>query len=405
MKTQPVQFENPDGATLAGAMELPQGPVRAYALFAHCFTCTKNIKAAVNICRALAAEGIGVLRFDFTGLGDSEGAFSDTNFTSNIADLIAAARFLEREYAAPQILIGHSLGGTAMLFAAHDIPSSVAVATIASPADPAHITGLFEDARDTIERAGKARVSLAGRPFEIRRQFLEDLRRHDWKSRLRDLRRALILFHSPLDTIVGIDNAAEIFLHARHPKSFVSLDKADHLLTRENDSRYVGRVLAAWAGRYLPEPDAREADVPDDAEGVGVHIGRDRYRTVIRARGHTLLADEPQDVGGANAGPTPYDYLSAALGTCTAITLRMYADNKQWPLDAATIRLTHSKIHAADCADCETRAGRVDRIERVITLQGDLDAEQKQKLLEIADKCPIHRTLESEVKVRTRLAE
>lgn len=405
-----VSFPSAAGHALAARLDLPSGVrwsrPRAYALFAHCFTCSKDSKAATFISEALCAAGIGVLRFDFTGLGGSEGEFASTTFSSNVADLVAAAAWLRREHAAPAILVGHSLGGAAVLAAAGQIPEAVAVATINAPADPAHLATLFSGQRAAIDAHGEAEVELAGRTFRIRREFLEDVAAQKLSAALARLRRALIVFHAPRDATVGIDNASQIFLAAKHPKSFVSLDDADHLLTRKGDAQYVGAVLAAWASRYLPQP-AREApavDAPRETVLVSeTHAGK--FEQEIAIGPHRLTADEPTSAGGEDAGPSPYDLLSAALGACTAMTIRMYADAKRLPLEHVGVSLRHEKIHASDCSECETKEGRIDRIERVIDLSGPLDDAMRAKLLEIANKCPVHRTLRSEVWIPTRLVE
>jgi putative redox protein len=350
--------------------------------------------------------GIAVLRFDFTGLGGSEGEFANTTFSSNVADLVAAAAWLRRERQAPAILVGHGLGGAAVLAAAASVPEAVAVATINAPADPAHITHLFASSRAEIDSRGEAEVELSGRKFRIRREFLEDVAERKLTAAIAALSRALIVFHSPRDTTVGIDNASAIFLAAKHPKSFVSLDDADHVLTRAADGRYVGAVLAAWASRYLPRrpEDARSPDGPRDVVFVSeTRVGK--FQQEIAIGPHRLLADEPTSAGGPDSGPSPYDVLTAALGACTAITVRLYADRKGLPLERVRVNLRHDKIHANDCSECETREGRIDRIERVIDLEGPLDDAARAKLLEIADKCPVHRTLHSEVFIPTRLAD
>lgn len=404
MSVQAVAFPNKAGQMLAGRLELPAyGTPRAWALYAHCFTCGKDVRAAVDICRALCTRGIAVLRFDFTGLGQSAGEFADTTLSSNISDLVQAAEFLEQNYQAPKILVGHSLGGIAVLEAAHRIPSCIAVATVAAPANPEHVANLLGAARQVIEQQGEADVLLAGRKLHFKKAFLDDLKNQHWQENIRQLRKPLLIFHSPTDAIVDIGNAGLIFAAALHPKSFVSLSGADHLLSRREDSEYVGLLLAAWASKYLGELGLQPAVSPAAEGEVVASIQRDRYRTELYAGAHALVADEPRDVGGTDSGPSPYGYLCAALGACTAITLRMYADRKQWPLEGVRVRLTHDKIHASDCAECETKQGKIDRFTRSIELQGALSAEQHQRLLEIADKCPVHRTLESEVRIETSL--
>lgn len=404
MSVQAVAFPNMAGQMLAGRLELPAyGAPRAWALYAHCFTCGKDVRAAVDICRALCTRGIAVLRFDFTGLGQSAGEFADTTLSSNISDLVQAAKFLEQNYQAPKILVGHSLGGTAVLEAAHRIPSCIAVATVAAPANPEHVANLLGAARQVIEQHGEADVLLAGRKLHFKKAFLDDLKNQHWQENIRKLRKPLLIFHSPTDALVNISNAGLIFAAALHPKSFVSLSGADHLLSRREDSEYVGLLLAAWASKYLGELGLPPAVSPAAEGEVVASIQRDRYHTELYAGAHALVADEPRDMGGMDSGPSPYGYLCAALGACTAITLRMYADRKQWPLDGVRVRLTHDKIHASDCAECETKQGKIDRFTRSIELQGALSAEQRQRLLEIADKCPVHRTLESEVHIETSL--
>ncbi|HEY1990876.1 MAG TPA: bifunctional alpha/beta hydrolase/OsmC family protein [Gammaproteobacteria bacterium] len=403
----PVQFPNADRALLSGRLDMPaNGKPRAYALYAHCFTCGKDVRAAVNICRALAREGIATLRFDFTGLGESQGDFADTTFTSNVADLQAAAAFLAANYEAPKILIGHSLGGTAVLEAAHAIPSSVAVATIGAPADPEHVAMLLGPARGAIEEQGEAEVTLVGRKFRFKKAFLDDLKLRPWADNLKGLRKALLVFHSPADKTVDISNATRIFGAALHPKSFVSLNEADHLLTRETDSEYVGLILGAWASKYLGELGMQPLSSPANGGETVVHMNEDHYRCDIYVGPHHLTGDEPRDSGGTDAGPDPYGLLTAALGACTAITLRMYADRKQLPMKGLQVRLTHDKVYAQDASDCaEGKQVKMDRFTRELELDGDLSDEQRRRLLEIANKCPVHNTLEHKSEIETRLKD
>jgi uncharacterized OsmC-like protein/fermentation-respiration switch protein FrsA (DUF1100 family) len=402
MPAERFDFSNAEGLRLAGLLDSPAGEARAFALFAHCFTCGKDVHAAKRIAGGLNALGIAVLRFDFTGLGSSEGEFANTTFSSNVADLIAAADQLRRVKRAPAILIGHSLGGAAVLAAAAAVPEARAVVTIAAPSDPGHVTDLFKDRLNEIKADGEVEVTLSGRPFRIRRAFLDDVAEQELSGRIAALRKALLILHSPTDEIVSIDNASRIFLAARHPKSFVSLTGADHLLTRRSDAAYVANVIAAWAERYLDVARQERAAEPGDAGLVTVReTGQGRLQQEITTGAHRFLADEPVAAGGADSGPNPYDLLLAALGACTAMTLRLYAERKALPLDRVTIKLRHAKIHAADCAACETKEGKIDHIERGIVLEGALDADTRARLLEIADKCPVHRTLTSEVDIAT----
>lgn len=397
------EFKGKDGQTLRGRLERPQGAPRAVALFAHCFTCGKDIFAARRISRRLAAQGIAVLRFDFTGLGHSDGEFANSGFSGNVEDLQAAAEALSAQGLAPGLLVGHSLGGAAVIAAAGALPSVKAVAVIGAPADPAHVTHHFSHAAEEIEAEGTADVSLAGRDFTISRKFLRDLHDTTLTDHLRHLHRALLILHAPLDAVVGIDNASSLFIAARHPKSFVTLDGADHLLSRAQDADYAADTIAVWAARYLelaePEPAPKAPEgitrvAEADPQGFlqDVHMGR-----------HHLKADEPQSFGGTDLGPSPYQYLAAGLGACTAMTIRMYARRKGWDLAHVSVDVLHEKQHASDCEICE-KGEKIDVFERIITLTGALDAAQRDKLLAIADKCPVHRTLEAEAVIRTRLA-
>jgi putative redox protein len=407
-----VTFPGSHGAELAARLDLPAGPARAYALFAHCFTCSKDIAAASRIANALTDVGFAVLRFDFTGLGMSGGEFANTNFTSNTEDLVAAADWLRAEHRAPQLLIGHSLGGSAVLAVCASIPEVRAVATIGAPASPEHVTGVFESSLDEISATGMAEVQLAGRPFTIRQQFVDDLRNHVVIDRVATMKRALLVLHSPVDNTVSVEHAAEIFGAARHPKSFVSLDGADHLLTGRGDAAFAAAMIGSFADRYIVD-ESRALEAPQASAPVVVsETSQGPFLNHVVVGRHRLLADEPESVGGFDAGPSPYDFLGAALGACTSMTLRMYADRKSVPLDRVTVAVSHGKVHANDCVECAEngalagRSGMIDRFERVITVDGaDLTDEQRAKLLEIADKCPVHRTLESASAIVTRLAD
>ena len=396
-----VEFEGALGVKLSARLHRAMGTPVACALFAHCFTCSKESKAASVISSALAQHGITTLRFDFTGLGQSEGEFADTTFSSNVGDIVAAADFLRERHGAPALLIGHSLGGAAVLAAADRVPDAVGVATIGAPFDPEHVLHLLGDGAQTIGTRGEAEVRIGGRPFRIKKQFLDDLGAQPTEQRIKKLRKALVIFHSPQDNIVDIDNARLIYQQARHPKSFVSLDGADHLLRRRADSEYVASVLAAWAGRYLPKEENQMAGTHGE---VTVEGGREGYYQQVRAGKHVLSADEPVDVGGTDLGPNPYDFLLAALGTCTSMTMKMYANRKEWPLENVRVTLSHSRIHAKDCEDCASETGFVDIIERTIAMDGPLDDEQRARLMQIADKCPVHKTLTTETKIRSTMA-
>jgi putative redox protein len=407
MPTERFQFTSSEGHQLAASLDLPEREPLAYALFAHCFTCGKDVLAAKRIAVALAAKGIAVLRFDFTGLGSSEGEFANSTFSSNVADLVRAADHLRKVRKAPAILIGHSLGGAAILAAAGQIPDAKAVVAIAAPSDPAHVTGLFKDRIEDIRKHGKVEVSLAGRPFHIKREFLDDIAEHGLIAHVANLHKALLIMHSPTDDTVGIDNATRLFVAAKHPKSFVSLAGADHLLTGKSDAAYVAGVIAGWAERYLDpvvsEPAADLGEAPRNV--VVLETRQSKFQQTIAVGPHRMLADEPLAAGGEDTGPGPYDFVLAGLGACTSMTMRLYADRKSLPLERVTVTLKHSKIYAQDCAECETKSGMLDQIDRLIAMEGPLDAEQRKKLMEIADKCPVHRTLTSEIHIVTHAAD
>ncbi|WOH48978.1 bifunctional alpha/beta hydrolase/OsmC family protein [Bradyrhizobium sp. sBnM-33] len=407
MPNERFQFTGEGGHQLAAALDMPDGAVQAYALFAHCFTCGKDVLAAKRIATALTAKGIAVLRFDFTGLGSSEGEFANSTFSSNVADLVHAADHLRETRTAPAILIGHSLGGAAILAAAGQIPEAKAVVTIAAPSDPVHVTHLFKDRLDDIRMHGTVEVQLAGRPFHIKREFLDDIAEHSLAAQIAKLHKALLIMHSPTDDTVGIDSATRIFAAAKHPKSFVSLSGSDHLLSGKRDGAYVADVIAAWAERYIEPVAAQPVSAASTApRNVVVRETRNsKFQQTVTTGPHQMVADEPIAVGGQDSGPGPYDFLLAGLGACTSMTMRMYADRKSLPLDRVTVTLKHSKIHAKDCAECETREGLLDQIDRVISIEGALDADQRARLMEIADKCPVHRTLTSEIRIVTKAAE
>jgi uncharacterized OsmC-like protein/esterase/lipase len=401
MRSSRFNFPNAKGEQLAATLDLPLGKPSAFALFAHCFTCGKDILAAKRIAERLAMHGIGVLRFDFTGLGGSEGEFANTHFSSNVDDLVAAADHLRKMNGAPAILIGHSLGGCAVLAAAHRIPDARCVVTIGAPYDPSHVAGLFKDQIETIKREGEVEVKLAGRPFRIKREFIEDVSGKKLDECLATLRKALLVFHSPTDDTVGIDNASHIFGAAKHPKSFVSLAGADHLLSQKSDAIYVANVIAAWSDRYIDQPEIMTESEVETGTVLVRETHGGKFQQEILTGQHRFLADEPAKLGGLDSGPGPYDLLLAGLGACTSMTIRLYADFKKIPLENVSVRLNHDKIHVKDCETCDTKVNMVDHIERAITLEGVLDAEQRKRLMEIADKCPVHKTLGSKVDIHT----
>jgi len=400
MRTKKISFKNSQGDTLSAKLEMPLGqkPV-AFALFAHCFTCSKDLQAVTNIGNALASRGFAVLKFDFTGLGESEGEFAETNFSSNISDLISASKFLEKEYEAPELIIGHSLGGAAVLRAAAEISSLKGVVTIAAPADPTHVKHLLEDKEEDIRITGQAKVNIGGRSFTIKKQFLEDLEENSIENVLPGLKKALLILHSPQDEIVEIKNAAKIYSLAKHPKSFISLDGANHLLAGRRDSIYVGDVISSWASRYLEIDEERTLNT---SEQVAVRTGT-KYTSEIKAGKHRLIADEPENVGGDDMGPGPYEFLLASLGACKGMTLRMYADRKNWDLKETTVHLSHQKKHTEDCENCDEKDSKIDVIDVMIEVEGDLEDQQRARLIEISEKCPVHRTLTGDIKIESKL--
>ncbi|MFY0600403.1 MAG: OsmC family protein [Cyclobacteriaceae bacterium] len=400
MKSEKVYFQNAEGNRLSGIIDFPLvGRPKAFAIFAHCFTCSKNLKAVDNISQGLTDHDIAVLRFDFTGLGQSKGDFSDSNFSSNITDLKSAYDFLEQNYQAPQIMIGHSLGGAAVLHASGDLEAVKSVVTIGAPSNPVHVKHLFDSGQEEISQKGSALVNIGGRSFTIKDQLIQDLEKNDTTEVISKMGKALLIIHSPQDTIVGIENATEIFLAAKHPRSFISLDGADHLMSKSADSRYVGNLIGPWASRYIEE-NAGEEMAPEGE--VWTRISDKGFLTEITAGKHHLIADEPEGSGGTDFGPSPYGYLLSALGTCTAMTLRMYADFKKIDLQGVEVKLTHDKVHIQDGDQIEASKGKIDQIKRIIKLTGDLSEEQRVRLVEIADRCPVHKTLEGKPQILTQ---
>jgi uncharacterized OsmC-like protein/esterase/lipase len=404
IKTEKITFPGSQGHLLSARLDSPDGEIKGYALFVHCFTCSSNILAASHISAALNEKGIAVFRFDFTGLGSSEGEFSNTNFSSNIEDIKAAIDFLRSQNKTPQILIGHSLGGSAVLRAAEMVPDLKALVTINAPSDPSHLRHLLKSSLEEIKSQGYANVTLAGRTFQIQKHFIDDLEKHKSLDYLKNVTAALLIFHSPQDKVVDIENAKLIFTAARHPKNFISLNGADHLLTRIDDADYVADIISSWVNRYLLEENSPLPAKEDDTQGVTVtETGTGKFTQVVQAAGHTFYADEPVDVGGDNKGPGPYDLLLAGLGACTSMTIRMYADYKKIPLKKVKVTLTHEKVYNEDLINCVEENARLDLINRDITVTGDLTPEQRDGLFRIAEKCPVHKTLSQPSVIKTSL--
>lgn len=402
MPTERITFAGHDGNQLAARLDLPDGPVLATALFAHCFTCSKDIPAARRIAARLAAMGIAVLRFDFTGLGHSGGEFANTTFTSNVEDLVAAAHYLAGRNMAPALLIGHSLGGAAVLRARAGIPSVKAVVTLGAPADPGHVSHHFEAALSQIEQEGSAEVMLGGRPFRIGKAFVDDISETALTPAIANLKAALLILHAPRDETVSIDNASTIFLAAKHPKSFVTLDDADHLITRASDAEYAADVIAAWVKRYVTLcPPAPPPGAPEGVVRVTEVDPSGFLQDIQSGPRHHAVADEPESYGGTDQGMSPYGFVSSGLGACTSMTIRMYARRKRWPLTGISVDVCHNKVHGQDAGLAGD--GKIDVFRRKIRLEGPLDQEQRTRLLEIADKCPVHRTLEGSAQITTEL--
>ncbi|MEP1034350.1 bifunctional alpha/beta hydrolase/OsmC family protein [Ekhidna sp.] len=398
MRFKKVSFKNSNGQELSGRLDFPLiGKPKAFVLFAHCFTCSKNLKSVEHISQAFTQQGMAILRFDFTGLGQSKGDFADTNFSSNLSDLKDAYQFLDKNYEAPQIMVGHSLGGAAVLHVSGELEKVQAVATIGAPSTPDHVRHLLDSGKEALEEKGEAEVNIGGRTFKMKKQFLDDLEAKKGKGVIKNLNKSLLVIHSPQDSIVGINNAQEIYLEAMHPKSFISLDGADHLMTGEGDAKYAGSIIANWASRYIEFNEQNEAPEGE----VWTRIGAKGYTTEVIAGSHLMIADEPPSVGGDDLGPTPYGYLLSGLGACTAMTLRMYADHKKIPLEEVEVKLTQDKIHKQDGANSESSKGKIDQIKRKIKLSGDLSDEQRKRLIEIADRCPVHKTLEGKPEILT----
>ena len=402
MGLKKVNFLNGHGQQLSGRLELPETQTpHNFALFAHCFTCNKNLSAVKNISRALTSKGFGILRFDFTGLGESDGDFADTNFSGNVEDLVSAAKYLEAEHMAPTLIIGHSLGGAASIFAANEIDSIKAVATIGAPSNPKHVQHLLHSSIDEIKNNGLAVVNLSGRDFTIKKQFIDDLETKSLPEVAKNLRKALLVMHSPQDHTVGVKNAEEIYISAHHPKSFVSLDGADHLLSDKHDSSYAGDVIAGWAKRYVEVPDVK---ILKSKHQVAASLNKeDGFTTQMKVGNHHLIADEPVSFEGNDFGPSPYEYVSAGLSACTAMTIQMYVKRKGWDLKNVEVQTNYGKTHAEDCQVCDKTSVKIDTFHREIKLEGNLDEDQIKRILQIADKCPVHKTLHNETQVITKI--
>jgi len=406
MPTERLTITSPAGTELAGSLELPTGLVRGGALFAHCFTCTKNSKAAVTVARALARQGLATLRFDFTGLGGSEGEFGRAGFATDVSDLVDAARTLVERFGGPILMVGHSLGGAAVLAAADDLGFDhvAAIATIGAPSDVPHVLENIDGDLEAVRAGESTTVTIGGREFRLSKEFIDKVESADLLAEVARIRKPLMFLHSPTDQIVGIEHASSLFQAAKHPKSFVSLEGADHLLVKEADARFAATVIAGWALRYLPLRD----DWPMPEDGVVVKTGHGKFGTEVHTKSHRFIADEPRSYGGDDTGPTPYDLLNAALGTCTAMTMKMYADRKNWPLEGITVEVRHERKHADECDHVEAmkQGKQLQALHRTITIEGDgLDDDQRAKLIEIADKCPVHKTLEGELHVHTERAD
>ncbi len=403
MPSKKVFFDNGRGQKLAAKVELPlMQPPYPFAVFSHVFTGNKNLTAVRHISRGLTMNGIAVLRFDFTGLGESEGDFADTNFSTNVEDLHAASKYLADHYQAPSIIIGHSLGGAAAIFAGSQIDSISAIATIGAPSDPEHVSHLLASGMDEIEKLGQATIKVDGRDFVIKKQFLDDLKNKDLKNILHKLEKAILILHSPQDGVVEIENAAKIYHHAIHPKSFVTLNNADHMLSNKNDAFYTGNVIASWVKRYLK---AIEKDKITTDKQVVARLKGDNYTTEIVAGKHGILADESEKVGGNDFGPSPYELLCASLGACTSMTIQMYARHQDWDIEEVRTHLSYQRDYAEDCENCNDKDRYLEKLERVIEIKGDLNPVQKNKLLEIADESPVYKTLKANIVINTKLDE
>ncbi|GAB3646970.1 bifunctional alpha/beta hydrolase/OsmC family protein [Echinicola sediminis] len=401
-----LKVRNKKGQALQAHLELPanQKP-KHYAIFAHCFTCNSDLTAVRTISRALTTYGFGVVRFDFTGLGGSEGQFSESSFSANVSDLLAVNEFLKENYREAELLVGHSLGGAAVLVAASKLPAVSAITTIAAPASLGHVKHLISKQADNIPEEGEVQVTIGGRPFLINKDFIDDLDQTALSSIVKSLRKPLLIMHAPGDKTVGIENAEELYHQAFHPKSFITLDGADHLLTQRKDSDYVGRMIGAWSQRYFEEEDNSMLDRKGEQLVAHLDVENDEFTTRIQTSKHTFLSDEPTDVGGDGFGPSPYDFLSAALASCTVMTIKLYAERKGWDLKEVYAYITYSKKHSDDLKVDVEQPGNLDFLSKKLKFVGNLDKKQQEKLKEIASKCPVHRTLQTQTVIETELIQ
>ena len=398
MKSTKLKIANKNGHNLNAYLELPanQKP-NYYAIFAHCFTCSSTLSAVRNISNALTTHGFGVIRFDFTGLGRSEGEFAESHFSGNVSDLLAVHEYVKEHYEAPSLLVGHSLGGAAVLVAASQLDDIKAVATIGAPATVSHVKHLFSHNIHNIPENTDVQVNIGGRPFVINQDFISDFDKTDLPTIVKNLRKPLLILHSPIDTIVGIENAKQLYINAHHPKSFVSLDNADHLLTDARDSRYAGNMIGTWVARYFPKQENEMLDTEGEQLVGHLNLVEDNFTTKIQMKNHNMIADEPISVGGDDFGPSPYQLLYASLAACTTMTLKMYADRKQWDLQEVFVYISHSKKKNTELGIELEKPTRIDYITKKLKFVGNLTDEQKQRLKEIAAKCPVHKTLASQV--------
>lgn len=404
MNTVRLEIENKKGLKLQAYLELPANEKpNHFAIFAHCFSCNSNFNAVKNISRALSNHGFGVLRFDFTGLGKSEGEFAESHFSANVDDLLAVNEYLTNNYKAPELLVGHSLGGAAVIVAGAKLENIKAVATVGAPATVTHVTHLFSHAIEDVAKKGEVKVHIGGRPFKINKEFVNDFSKTDLPEITKKLRKPLLVMHAPFDSVVGIENAHEIYHNAMHPKSFISLDNADHLLSNKADSLYVGNLIGTWADKYFPLEENKMIATKGEQLVGHLNLVEDNFTTSIQTKNHSFIADEPAHIGGDDFGPSPYDFLSAALASCTVMTLKMYAERKKWDLQEVFVYITYSKKHSEDLGIDLEKPTRLDHLQKKLKFIGNLDDTQKNRLKEIASKCPVHKTLLTTTIIDTQL--